>query len=103
MRGSDEGETEAAITDAHLVQLTMPEYGFGQTLDTMVEFFLEHGEELRVGWILRNSDREAQLLFCFRNLANAAKFAQQFCGVIVEETFHDAAPFFPWLYRSSAN
>lgn len=98
MLGSEQGEIEAAIPDAHLVQLTMPEYGFGQTLDVMIEFFLEHGEQLRVGWILRNSGREALLLFCFQDLANAAKFAQQFRGVIVEEMSHDAAPFFPWLY-----
>jgi hypothetical protein len=102
MLGSEEGEIEAAITDAHLVQLTMPEYGFGQTLDTMVEFFLEHGEELRVGWILKNSDREAQLLFCFQDFGNATKFAQQFCGVILEDTFYDADPIFPWLCRPSA-
>ena len=37
------------IANPHFVQLNVPERGFGDELDAMVQFCLEHGEEFRIG------------------------------------------------------
>ena len=65
------------IADPHFVELSVPEGGFGSELDTMVQFYLEHGEELRIGCFRRD-----RILFCFRDPRNAAEFARRFSGEI---------------------
>ena len=47
----------------------------------MVQFCLEHGEELRIGFF--RTDRPDRVLFCFRNRWNAAEFAGRFGGKVV--------------------
>ena len=54
----------AFIADPHFVALNVPERGFGNELDAMVQFYLEHGEELRIGCF--RTDRRDRIVFCFR-------------------------------------
>ena len=76
------GETPSAIiANPHFVQLNVPERGFGNELDAMVQFCLEHGEEFRIG-CFREIDRRDCILFCFRDPKNAAEFAKRFGGEI---------------------
>ena len=49
MRSFNGGTTSPVIANPHFVQLPVPERGFGSDLNAMVEFILEHGEELRIG------------------------------------------------------
>ena len=72
----------AVIAHPHFVQLGVPERGFGNELDAIVQFFLEHAEELRIGCVQREDDRRNCILFCFRDPENAAAFAQCFGGEI---------------------
>jgi hypothetical protein len=75
------GEIPAAfITDPYFVELSVPERGFGNELDAMVQFYLEYGEELRIGCF--RTDRRDRILFCFRDPRNAAEFARRFSGEI---------------------
>ncbi len=69
----------AIMVSPHLVQLVVPERGFGTELDVMVQFCLEHGEEFRIGCI-REIDQRNCILFCFRDWKNAAEFAKRFRG-----------------------
>jgi hypothetical protein len=76
------GETSSAIiVNPHFVQLNVPERGFGNELDAMVQFCLEHSEEFRIG-CFREIDRRDCILFCFRDPKNAAEFAKRFSGEI---------------------
>jgi len=75
------GEIPSAfIADPHFVELSVPERGFGNELDAMVQFYLEHGEELRIGCF--RTDRRDRIVFCFRDPRNAAEFARRFSGEI---------------------
>ena len=88
------GETPSAfIVDPLFVQLSVPERGFGCELDAMVQFFLEHGEEFRIG-CFRETDQRDCILFCFRDLRNATEFAGRFNGEIVAVPSDDDL-FFP--------
>ena len=69
------------IVDPHFVELSVPEHGFGERLNAMVQFCLEHGEELRIGCF--RTGRRDRVLFCFRNQWNARAFASCFSGKIV--------------------
>jgi hypothetical protein len=84
----------AVIVNPHFVQLSVPERGFGTELDVMVQFFLEHDEELRIGCFRREADRRDCILFCFRDSENAAKFAQRFGGEVFAAP-EDEDLFFP--------
>jgi hypothetical protein len=80
---SRNGETPSAvIANPYFVQLSVPERGFGNELDAMVQFFLEHAEEFRIGCVRREDDRRNCILFCFRDPENAAEFAKRFGGEI---------------------
>jgi hypothetical protein len=41
-----------------LVRLSVPEHGFGSDLDTMVQFCLQRGEELRTGCFRTKIDQQ---------------------------------------------
>ena len=71
----------AIIVNPHVVQLNVPERGFGNELDAMVQFCLEHSEEFRVG-CFRQIDRRDCILLCFRDPRNAVQFAKRFGGEI---------------------
>lgn len=73
------GLAPAIIAGPYFVQLHVPERGFGNELDAMVQFCLEHGEEFRIG-CFRQIDRRDCILFCFRDPGNAVEFAQRFGG-----------------------
>jgi hypothetical protein len=74
------GERASAfIANPHFVELNVPERGFGNELDVMVQFFMAHGEELRMG-CFRKEDGRGCILFCFRDPDNATEFAQRFGG-----------------------
>jgi hypothetical protein len=76
------GETlSAIIANPHFVQLIVPARGFGNELDAMVQFCLEHSEEFRIGCFQEN-DRRNCILLCFRDPKNAAEFAMRFGGEI---------------------
>ena len=93
--GSFNGETTSAvIAGPHFVQLPVPERGFGNELDAMVEFILEHGEELRIGCLKREDDHRDCVLFCFRDPNNAVDFARRFCGKVFDVPSDDDL-FFP--------
>ena len=77
------GEAASAfIVNPHFVQLRVPERGFGNELDAMVQFFQERGEELRVGCFRSKPHRGDCILFCFRERRNANEFARRFGGEI---------------------
>ena len=76
------GETSSAIiANPHFVQLNVPERGFGNELDAMVQFCLEHGEEFRIGCFREGEGRDC-ILLCFRDPKNAVAFAKRFSGEI---------------------
>lgn len=94
MHHSPNGESASAfIANPHFVQLSVPERGFGNELDAMVQFFMEHGEELRMG-CFRREDRRGCILFCFRDPENAAEFARRFDGEVIAVP-EDEDRFFP--------
>ena len=71
----------AFFVDPHFVELSVPEVGFDEELDAMVQFCLEHGEEFRIGCF--RTDGRDRVLFCFRDPWNARSFASRFSGKIV--------------------
>ncbi|XIA62892.1 hypothetical protein ACFIOY_26410 [Bradyrhizobium sp. TZ2] len=71
----------AIIVNPYFVQLNVPDRGFGNELDAMVQFCLEHGEEFRIG-CFRQIDLRDCILLCFRDPKNAAEFAKRFSGEI---------------------
>ena len=70
------------IANPHFVQLNVPERGFGDELDVMVQFCLEHGEEFRIGCFRECEGRDC-ILFCFLDPKNAVAFAKRFGGYAV--------------------
>jgi hypothetical protein len=81
MPSLNEETLSAIIVSPHFVQLNVPERGFGNELDAMVQFCLEHGEEFRIG-CFRQVDQIDCIIFCFRDPRNAAGFANRFDGEI---------------------
>jgi hypothetical protein len=79
MPGLNGGDSSAIITNPHFVQLNVPERGFGNELDAMVQFCLDHGEEFRIGCFRENEGRDC-ILFCFHDPKNAVEFAKRFGG-----------------------
>ena len=79
MPGLNRGASSAIITNPHFVQLNVPERGFGNELDAMVQFCLDHGEEFRIGCFRENEGRDC-ILFCFHDPKNAVEFAKRFGG-----------------------
>ena len=80
MLGLNGGADSASVTNSHFVRLRVPDPGFGSDLDAMVQFYLEHGEELRIGCF--RTDRRDRILFCFRDPRNVTEFARRFSGEI---------------------
>ena len=93
MPGLNGEKPSAIIVYQHFVQLNVPERGFGNELDAMVQFCLEHGEEFRIG-CFREIDQRDCILICFRDPKNAAEFAKRFDGEIFAGPSHDDL-FFP--------
>ena len=81
MPGLNRKTSSAIISNPHLVQLDVPERGFGRELDAMVQFCLEHGEEFRIGCFREREGRDC-ILFRFRDPKNAVAFARRFDGEI---------------------
>ena len=79
MPGLNREASSAIITNPHFVQLNVPERGFGNELDAMVQFCLDHGEEFRIGCFRENEGRDC-ILFCFQHSKNAVEFARRFSG-----------------------
>jgi hypothetical protein len=79
MPGLNREASSAIITNPHFVQLNVPERGFGNELDAMVQFCLDHGEEFRIGCFRENEGRDC-ILFCFQDPKNAVEFARRFSG-----------------------
>lgn len=79
MPGLNREASSAIITNPHFVQLNVPERGFGNELDAMVQFCLDHGEEFRIGCFRENEGRDC-ILFCFQDPKNAVEFAGRFSG-----------------------
>jgi len=79
------------LATPHLVHLNVPERGFGDGLDAMVQFCLRRGEELRTGCSTRADYGDLKIYFCFRDLKNAEDFAERFSGEILEP-HGDASP-----------
>ncbi len=70
------------LATPHFVRLNIPERGFGDGLDAIIQFFFERGEELRTGWSTRADQGDPKICFCFRDLKNAEDFAERFSGEI---------------------
>ena len=79
MPGLNSKTASAIKANLHFVQLNVPERGFGNELDAMVQFCLEHGEEFRIGCFRESEGRDC-IVFCFGNPKNAAEFARRFRG-----------------------
>ena len=80
------------IAKPHFVQLNVPERGFGNELDAMVQFCLEHGEEFRIG-SFQESEGRNYILFCFRDPKNAVAFAKRFSGYVFAVSSDDDLSF----------
>jgi hypothetical protein len=61
------------IVDPHFVELSVPENGFGERLNGMVQFCLEHGEELRIGCF--RTGRRDRVLFLFPKMRGPSRAA----------------------------
>ena len=81
MPGLNRKTSSVIMPNPHLVQLNVPERGFGNKLDAMVQFCLEHGEEFRIE-CFRESEGQDCILFRFRDPENAIAFAGRFDGEI---------------------
>lgn len=82
MPGLNRKASSAIIANPHFVQLNVPERGFGNQLDAMVQFCLEHGEEFRIGCFRESEGRDC-ILFRFRDPKNATAFAGRFDGEVL--------------------
>jgi hypothetical protein len=77
------GEIAPTIfANPHCVRLSVPELGFGDDLDAMVQFCLERGEELRTGCFRTRADHRDWMFVCFRDPQNAEDFAERFNGEV---------------------
>lgn len=72
------------LATPHFVRLNVPELGFGDCLDALVQFYLQRGEELRTGCSTGAEYGDAMIYFCFRDPKNAEDFAERFRGEILE-------------------
>lgn len=82
-------QTSRMVVNAHHVRLSVPERGFGDDMDEMVEFCLKRSERLRAGCLRTRSDQRDWIVFHFQDPKNAEDFARRFGG----ETFepgHDS-------------
>ena len=77
------GEIAPTIfANPHCVRLSVPDLGFGDDLDAMVQFCWERGEELRTGYLRTRADHRDWIIFCFRDPKNAKDFATRFSGEV---------------------
>lgn len=72
------------LATPHLVRLNVPEHGFGDGLDAMIQFCFEREEELRTGWSTRVDKGDPKIYFLFRDPKNAEEFAERFGGEFFE-------------------
>jgi len=70
------------FSSSHYVRLTVPELGFGDALDVMVQYCLERDEKLHTGWLRARANDRAWIVFSFRHRKNAKDFAQRFSGEV---------------------
>lgn len=69
-----------SVRKSHFVRLSVPELGFGNDLDAMVQCCLQCGEKLRTGCIRTKADQRDWIYFCFHDPNNAKHFARRFNG-----------------------
>ena len=67
---------------AHIVELVLPDGGFGRTLDAIHAFHRLRGIENWRGQRQRRDEQE-YVRWCFASVIDADDFAQQFGGLIV--------------------
>lgn len=81
------------FANPHCVRLSVPELGFGDDLDAMVQFCLERGEELRTGCFRTRADHRDWMFF-----ASAIRRMRKTSQSVLTEKFFVPAPdefFFP--------
>jgi hypothetical protein len=79
-RNGEVTSTNLASANPHYVRVSLPEHGFGNDFDAMVQFYRERGEELRAEYSRARTDRPFWIYFCFRDPRNAEDFAERFSG-----------------------
>jgi len=62
------------------LRMSLPEHGFGNDFDAMIQFYRERGEELRAEYSRARTDHQGSIYFCFRDPRNAEDFAERFSG-----------------------
>jgi hypothetical protein len=72
--------TVLASANPYRVRVRLPELGFGNDLDAMIQFYWARGEELRAEYFRTRSDHRVWIYFCFRDPKNAEEFAERFSG-----------------------
>jgi hypothetical protein len=79
------GEITARMNERdfpHIVELLLPDGGFGSALDSMYAFHRDRGIESRRGKRQRR-DEEEYVRWCFANPVDAAAFAERFGGAVL--------------------
>jgi hypothetical protein len=79
------GEITARMNERdapHIVELAVPEGGFGRALDAIHDFHRLRGIESRRGRRQRRDEQE-YVRWCFASVIDADDFAQQFGGTLV--------------------
>jgi hypothetical protein len=89
MPGLNGGMVYTRFAKPLYVRLSVPELGFGNELDAIVQFHLERGEELRTGCLRTRADHRVWIVFCFRDPKNAKDFATRFSGEVFVPTADD--------------
>jgi hypothetical protein len=94
MSGLNGGVGSTSFAKPLYVRLSVPEFGFGNELEAIVQYYLERGEELRTGCLRTRADHRLWIIFCFRDPQNANDFATSFSGEVVVPAADDF--FFLW-------
>jgi hypothetical protein len=85
-------DCETPLTDfesVYFVRIYVPELGFGEDVDEMVQFCLEHDEALCTGYIGTRIDQRDWIFFSFQDGENAKAFAARFGGLMFEPAMGD--------------
>ena len=72
--------TILARAKPYYVGVGLPEHGFGNDFDAMIQFYRERGEELRAEYSIARTAHLFWIYFCFRDPRNAEDFAERFGG-----------------------
>jgi hypothetical protein len=85
------GEITARMNERdypHIVELALPEGGFGRALDEMQAFHRLRGIQSRDGRRQRRDEQEDEqeyVRWCFASVIDADDFAQQFGGLVIAQ------------------